>query len=264
MPIGSVIEDDHKGNGKGHTQHGNGKGLGHIKHGQDAAEDGDYTLDISGINHVNHTAVDQTTPPTVLADGTQMNTEVRAGSITIGRIAGDDGDGALHLVTDSANGRLRVNDAYDADNQFRLGDLDHLSFDFNVASSDRTDVIPVIRIAVDADGSLATTNDRGELVFEWAYQGKGAVPTGWQHADLAGEDWNAWQRSNGLNRDFDPNIRPLSDWQDASGFTPTGGIHFDQDSLVLGWSIALGSGNGTTNAYLDHLQVGGVTYDFMI
>jgi hypothetical protein len=56
----------------------------------------------------------------------------------------------------------------------------------------------------------------------------------------------------------------LSDWQDASGYTPTGSIHFDQNSVVLGWSIALGFGNGTTNAYLDNLHVGGVTYDFLV
>jgi hypothetical protein len=227
--------------------------------------DGVYTLEVSGINHVNHTAVDQTTPQTTLADGTKMNTEARAGSITIDRTAGDDGDGALHLVTDSANGRLRVNDQFDADNQFTLGDLDDLSFDYNVVSSDRTDVIPVIRLAIDADGNLATAADRGELVFEYAYQGLPAITQGtWQTADLAGEDWNAWQRSFGANRDFAPNIRPLSDWADADGFTSAGGLHFDEDSVVLGWSIALGSGNGTTNAFLDNLQVGGVTYDFIV
>jgi hypothetical protein len=209
--------------------------------------------------------VDVVTPFTPLADGTQMNTEARNGSITIDRTAGDDGDGALHLQTDEANGRLRVNDVFDTDNQFKLGDLDHLSFDFKVASSDRTDVIPVIRVAVDGDGNLATTTDRGELVFEWAYQGNGPVTQGtWQHADLAGDDWNAWQRSNGANHDSFPDIVPLSDWADASGYTPAGGVHFDQNSVVLGWSIALGSGNGTTNAFIDNLQVGGVTYDFIV
>jgi hypothetical protein len=265
MAISSHVVEEGPGKGKGHVEHGKGKGLGHDHHADDAMADGTYTLEISGINAINHTAVDQVSPPTTVADGTQMNTEVRAGSITIDRTAGDDGDGALHLVTDSNNGRLRVNDVFDADNQFRLGDLDHLSFDYKVASSDRTDVIPVIRIAVDGDGNLATTADRGELVFEYAYQGFGAVTPGtWQHVDLAGSDWNAWQRSNGANHDAYPDIRPLSDWQDASGYTAAGGVHFDQNSLVLGWSIALGSGNGTNSAFLDHLQVGGVTYDFMV
>jgi len=148
---------------------------------------------------------------------------------------------------------------------FKLGDLDDLSFDYYLASSDRTDIIPAIRIIIDADGNLATTGDRGELVFEWAYQGFGATTTGsWQHADLAGGDWAAWQRSNGANHDSYPDIRPLSDWADANGYTAAGGIHFDQNSLILGWSVALGSGNGTTNAYVDHLQVGGVGVEFMM
>jgi hypothetical protein len=33
---------------------------------------------------------------------------------------------------------------------------------------------------------------------------------------------------------------------------------------VIGWSIALGSGNGTTDAYVDNLVVGGVTTEFTL
>jgi hypothetical protein len=265
MAIQSYIVEEGPGRGKGHTSHGNGKGNGHLKHADDAMADGIYTIGVSGINHVNHTTTDQVTPQTTLADGTKMNTEVRAGSITIDAApAGGGSSHALHLVTDSANGRLRVNDAYDADNQIKLGDLDDLSFDYYIASSDRTNVIPVIRLAIDADGNLATTGDRGELVFEYSYQGLGATTQGsWQSADLAGDDWNAWQRSFGQNRDTFPNIVALSEWADADGFTPAGGLHFDANSIILGWSIALGSGNGTTNVYLDNLTVGGVTMDFV-
>jgi len=67
-----------------------------------------------------------------------------------------------------------------------------------------------------------------------------------------------------MNLDQIPNMTHLSDWADADGYTPAGGIHFDQSSLVLGWSIALGSGNGTNETYIDDLTVGGVTYDFML
>ena len=153
---------------------------------------------------------------------------------------------------------------YDADNQIRLGDLETLEFDYYIASADRSDVIPVIRLIIDADGNLATTGDRGELVFEYAYQGDGPVPQDvWRHADLAGDDWVAWQRSFGVNRDQIANMTTLSDWADANGYTPAGGLHFDEDSLILGYSIAYGSGNGTGDVYLDNLQVGGVTYDFI-
>jgi hypothetical protein len=243
---------------KGHgTDTGQGNGYGYQKK---ALADGAYTMDVSGLNVVNHGTPSQDSAFTKLADGTSMSTEVRQGSITIDAIGGET---ALHLVTDNNNGRLRVNDAFDAAHQIKLGDLDHLSFDYYIQSSDRSDVTPVIRIAIDADGDLSTTNDRGELVFEWAYQGFGATTTGsWQHADLAGGDWNAWQRSNGANRDVYPDIVHLSNWADADGYTPAGGLHFDDHSVVLGWSIAYGSGNGTGSMYLDHLEVGTATVNF--
>jgi hypothetical protein len=67
-----------------------------------------------------------------------------------------------------------------------------------------------------------------------------------------------------VNRDQIANTTEFSDWADADGFTPAGGLTFTENSLVLGYSIALGSGNGTNEIYLGHLRVGGVTYDFSI
>lgn len=265
MAINSYIVEEGHGRGKGHMSHGKGKGLGHVKHAEDAMADGVYTIAVSGIDHQNPSAVNQTSAPTRLADGTMLNTEVRNGAITIDAApAGAASPDALHLVTDNNNGRLRVNDAYDPDNQITLGDLGTLNFDYYIQSADRTDVIPVIRLVIDADGNLATTNDRGELVFEWAYQDFGATTSGaWQTANITGDDWIAWQRSFGQNRDQIVNMTELSDWADADGFTPAGGLHFDEDSLILGWSIALGSGNGAANIFLDNLTVGGVTMDFV-
>jgi hypothetical protein len=261
MAITSYIVEEHQGKGKGHTQHGNGKGLGHLKHQHDAMADGVYTIRVAGIDHDNPTGVSQTSAKTTLADGSKLNTEVRQGSITIDDAPG--GGESLHLVTDSNNGRLRVNVEQDADQRMTLGDLDELSFDYYIAASDRTDVIPVIRLIIDADGNLATTNDIGELVFEYSYQGLGATTQGaWQHVDLVGGDWVAWQRSFGQNRDQIANMTEFSDWADADGFTPTGGLHFNENSLILGYSIALGSGNGTADIYMDNVKFDGVTMDF--
>jgi hypothetical protein len=197
------------------------------------------------------------------ADGTIMNTEARDGTIATADLLSDDRGAALFLDTDNDNGRLRLNNVWDANQHLRLGDLDELEFDYFLGGSTRTDVIPVIRLLIDADGDLATTGDRGELVFEWAYQGFGNTTVGvWQTADLYGDDWVAWQRSNGMNWDQVINMTELSDWADADGFTPIGGIRFDEDSLIFGWSVALGSGNGTTLALLDQLEVGLINYDF--
>lgn len=261
MAITSYIVEEHQGKGKGHTQHGNGKGLGHLKHADEAMADGNYTIRVAGIDHDNPTGVSQTSPQTTLADGSKLNTEVRQGSITIDNAPG--GGESLHLVTDNNNGRLRVIIEQDADQRMTLGDLDELSFDYYIVSSDKTNTIPVIRLIIDADGNLATTNDRGELVFEWAYQGFGTTTQGsWQSVDLVGGDWVAWQRSFGVNRDQIANMTEYSDWADADGYTPVGGLHFDENSLILGYSIALGSGNGTTDVYMDNVKFDGVTMDF--
>jgi hypothetical protein len=261
MAITSYIVEEHQGKGKGHTQHGNGKGLGHLKHADEATADGIYTIRVAGIDHDNPTSVSQTSAQTTLADGSKLNTEVRQGSITIDDAPG--GGESLHLVTDNNNGRLRVNIEQDADQRMTLGDLDELSFDYYIASSDKTNPIPVIRLIIDADGNLATTNDRGELVFEWAYQGLGSTTQGsWQSIDLIGGDWVAWQRSFGQNRDQIANMTEFSDWADADGYTPLGGLHFDENSLILGYSIALGSGNGTADIYMDNVKFDGVTMDF--
>ena len=270
MAISSSIVDDHRGNGRGHIEHGTGRGLGPEKHAPRGAEDGVYELEIAGLAVDNPTGTDLVSNPVRLADGSTLTTEVRAGSLSIADVPGDGRtQDALRLETDSDNGRLRLNIAFDADQQLVLGELDTLSFDYYIDASSRTDVTPVIRLAIDADGNLATTSDRGQLVFEYAYQGLGPTTQDtWQTADLVGDDWNAWQRSNGQNRDQVSNITAFSDWSDANGFAPpdpvasTSGLAFSASSLVLGVSVALGSGNGTNTMYVDNLQVGGVTYDF--
>jgi hypothetical protein len=270
MALTSYIEEEGPGRGRGHYEHGNGKGLGHAKHAEKAMADGVYNIAVGGIGVVNAGTTSIDSVPALLADGSSLSTEVRQGSLTIG--ASPTGDQALHFVTDSANGRLRLNVAFDADQHVTLGALDNVGFDYYVVSSDTTIHAPVLRIAVDADGDLSTTNDRGELVFEYAYQDAGAVVQGaWRTADISGDDWVAWQRSNGANHDAVAQMTTLSNWADADGYTPTAGLageagatlHFDENSVVLGFSVALGSGNGTTNAYVNNLHVSGVSYDFV-
>ena len=253
MPISSSIAVDFPG--RGYENH-KGKGVGHQKRAQEEMADGHYTIQVTGVDHDNPTAVSQTSAPTTLADGSVAYTEVRQGEIETGAYG-------LTLQTDNNNGRLRYNTVLDGDQQVTLGNLDALNFDYIVHSSDRSDVIPVIRLIIDADGNLATTNDRGELVFEWAYQGFGPVTQGsQQHADLVGGDWVAWQRANGQNFDQIANMARFSDWSDANGHTVVGGLTFDEDSLVLGWTIAFGSGNGTGTMSIDNVQFAGVTTDF--
>ena len=267
--VTSHVVEEHNGKGRGHTDHGNGKGKGHDKHQDDAMADGVYEIEIGGINHDNPGPVSTTSPPTTLRDGSTLTTEAREGSVTIGEAGGQT---ALNLQTDSENGRTRLNIGFDEDQQVTLGELDDLSFDYFIDShtSLAGDIhIPVIRLVIDADGDLSTTADRGELAFEWAYQDgadKAASPTtedAWHNADLVGDDWVAWQRSNNTNWDQIANMTEFSDWADADGHSVAGGLHFDENSVILGFQIALGSGNGTGSMFVDNVQVGGVTYDFV-
>jgi hypothetical protein len=80
--------------------------------------------------------------------------------------------------------------------------------------------------------------------------------------DLVGGDGTARQRSFGQDRDQIVNMIEFSDWADANGFTPGGGLHFDQNGLILGNSIVLGSGNGTADIYMENVKVDGVSMDF--
>lgn len=259
----SIVANEGPGQGKGYYVH-NGVGAGHQRKAADAMADGEYTLIVDDIDLDNDTAVDQQTVLGILPDGSTAYAEVRLGSISVTTApeGGSDGE-ALRLQTDSNDGRLRLTTVFDQDQYLALGDLDQLSFNFYVEESSTDIHAPVIRLLIDADGDLATTNDRGELVFEWAYQDMGNVPEGeWVAANLSGDDWVAWQRANGTNFDFGDGLASLSDWADADGHSATGGLTFDEDSLVLGYSIAYGSGNGTGVMYVDDVKVAGVTYDF--
>jgi hypothetical protein len=164
----SYIAPEGPSQGRGYFVH-KGKGVGHDRKAAEAMADGQYTLIIDGIDHDNPTAVSQTSTPETLADGSTLFTEVRQGRISIGEApeGGSDGE-ALRLETDSNDGRLRLTTLFDEDNRIELGELDQLSFDFYVEESSTTIHAPVIRLIIDGDGNLATTADRGELVFEWA------------------------------------------------------------------------------------------------
>ena len=93
----SYVAPEGPGQGRGYFVH-QGKGVGHDRKAAEAMSDGEYTLIIDGVDVDNHTAVDQTSAPETLADGSTLFTEVRLGRISIGEApeGGSDGD-ALRL-----------------------------------------------------------------------------------------------------------------------------------------------------------------------
>jgi hypothetical protein len=141
--------------------------------------------------------------------------------------SGSPGRGAVmeFISTDAELGRLRFNETFDKPNEpapIRLDKIDILQFDFLLKEANRTDIAPSLRLRVDADGDMATTSDRGDLVIEWASQGLGLTPKSgfgavpqekWTTFDIGGRDLIAWQAANGKNFfDGQTDYRPLSVW----------------------------------------------------
>jgi VCBS repeat-containing protein len=211
-----------------------------------------YTIrDSVKVENVNHTPVNQISAPFGLEEGFTVYTEARDGEITTVREAPRTSD-ILRFETDNDNGRLRYTALLAADQIGPIGGPLDFRFSFKVESASQPNQAPAVRFLIDGDGNLATTADRGELVFEWAYQGFGNVPVGtWTLFDVTGGDYVAWQRSNGVNHDQVAKMTTWSDWTDADGFTPQGGVRFDQNSILLGYSLAVGSGNGANVFYVD-------------
>jgi hypothetical protein len=79
-------------------------------------------LEISGVDHVNHTPVSQTSAPRFFPTGLRCGQRCGIGSLTIDAAPDARYGESLHLATDSNNGRLRLNNNFDADNQMTLGD----------------------------------------------------------------------------------------------------------------------------------------------
>lgn len=149
----------------------------------------------------------------------------------------------------------------------RLGDLTHLSYEWYRDSSSTNSAVqhPVIRILVDADGDLSTTGDRGGLVFEQAYNGSNVPTDTWVFEDVfaynSGAGANLWTFGAGMSFAQEGYGNTLTDWINGVGT-------ISADSLVIGFSIGVGSGWGPFVGAADTLTVGfnGVTttYNFEV
>ena len=138
-----------------------------------------------------------------------------------------------------------------------LGDITALAYDWYKSSASTASQQSNLRIYVDADGNLSTTNDQGYLVFERAYQPINTVPTDqWVSDNVIGA--NLWEVYFGHgNFDTAGNFQPLSVWGSAGGFTPSGGgLHLDANSVIFGLNAGIGSGWGTYVGTVDNITIG--------
>jgi len=136
-----------------------------------------------------------------------------------------------------------------------LGDLASVSYDWyrDSVSTATSWLHPSLRILIDADGNLATTNDRGGLVFERAYNvGTVAVSTNTWVTDSITSTTKLWNFGLGVGNEFGGYDKTLSDW--INGFTFNNvNSPLSANSLVLGFSSGVGSGWGPFKGAVDNI-----------
>lgn len=138
----------------------------------------------------------------------------------------------------------------------RLGDLAGLSYEWlrDSSSTAASHLHAALRLIIDADGNLGTTNDRGYLVFERAYNpGVSAVPTDtWVTEDILSYNSGAgaylWS-TGGLPFTFTYDKTLLKWMQGVTNGTTTVNV----DSLILGFGSGVGSGWGTYKGAIDNV-----------
>lgn len=108
---------------------------------------------------------------------------------------------------------------------------------------------PAMRILLDLDGNLATTGDRGGLVFERAYNVAGNAPVDAWTTETINSTSKLWNFGLGLGFEFDIDsdgtpYDTLSEWQ-ASGRMA--------HAAILGFSVGVGSGWGPFLGAVDNI-----------
>ena len=139
-----------------------------------------------------------------------------------------------------------------------FSDFSGMSYDWyrDSASTNAAGQHPSLRILLDRDGDLSTTNDRGGLVFERAYNGGGAVPTDSWVTDVVTGTTFLWNFGLGIgnlaniNATSSPFDATLAEWQAHS-----------PNAVILGFSSGVGSGWGPFVGAVDNISwtIGGVT-----
>jgi hypothetical protein len=142
----------------------------------------------------------------------------------------------------------------------QFSNLASMAYDWYRDSSSTNSAVqhPVLRVLLDADGNLTTTNDRGGLVFERAYNSPSTVPTDTWVTDTINAGTNLWNFGLGLGFAFDidssssPYDDDLAQWQ---AYAPL------SNAIILGFSSGVGSGWGPFKGAADNISwtISGVT-----
>lgn len=194
------------------------------------------------------------------ASGWVYNNVRNGGSVGISTALPRSGTGSAAFASPSGSAKadieylaapVAIGGNYVASNSLgRFADLVSFGYDWyrDGASTVNGTLHPALRVLLDADGNLATINDRGGLVFERVYNGL-PTPTDTWTTDTVGAGTNLWNFGLGLG--FAANINAtdyaydatLAEWQ---AYLP--------DAVVLGFSAGVGSGwNGSFTGAVDNI-----------
>jgi hypothetical protein len=170
-------------------------------------------------------------------------------------LAGTQGPGGASSKADIeylANGMQVSGNYYAAGSLGLLRDLSGMQYDWYRSSTSAASpwLHPALRVLVDADGDLATTGDRGGLVFELIYNVTNYIaPTDtWVTSLITGSSY-VWNFGLGLGFAANINNTPyaydatLADWQ---AFLPS-------TASILGFSAGIGSGWGAFEGAVDNI-----------
>lgn len=140
-----------------------------------------------------------------------------------------------------------------------FSDFTVMQYDWLRDSSSTTSGVqhPAMRILLDLDGNLATTGDRGGLVYERAYNIGGSAPLDVWTTETVGSSSKVWNFGLGLGSEFNIDGTgsayddSLAEWQ-ASGRMA--------NAVILGFSVGVGSGWGPFVGAVDNIgwTIGGV------
>lgn len=165
-----------------------------------------------------------------------------------------DGNGSVQMSSTDGSGKADYAYYWGFMQGRTLGNLDALSYDWyrDGSSTSAAHLQPALRIAYDADGNAATTDDRGYLIWEQVYNGATPVDQ-WVSTDAMGGYF--WQRQFSPGVTVENYNTTLSQW--INGPRPAGSDALSADSAILGIEFGIGSGwSGSFNGFVDDVSFG--------
>jgi hypothetical protein len=164
------------------------------------------------------------------------------------------GNGSVEMSLTDGNGKADFAYNWGFVEGRTLGNLDGLSFDWYRVNggSAPAHLAPALRLRYDMDGSAATTDDRGYLIWEQAYNGATASNV-WVSSDILGG--NFWQRQQTPGYTVENYDTSLAEW--IAGPRPGDADVLSASSALLGIEFGIGSGwNGSFRGYVDMVSFG--------